>query len=84
MLTAGAVPVWHRGLPVDGICVSCGEHIAHAALHGVCSVAAGVAGVGIVSATAVGGLTAWVAGTDVDVVGATLPMLDVSGLTTSG
>ena len=69
---------------MDGICVHCGEHTAGRALHGVCSVAAGAAGVGVVGATAVGSLTAWVAGADVDEAGATLPMLDVSGLTASG
>ena len=68
---------------MDGICVHCGEHTAGIALHGVCSVATGAAGVGVVDATAVGNLTAWVAGADVDAAGATLPMLDVSGLTAS-
>ena len=43
----------------------------------------GVAGVSVAGETAVGCLTAWVAGADVDVVGATLSMLDVSGLTAS-
>ena len=41
------------------------------------------AGVGVAGATA-GGLTAWVAGAGADVVGATSPMADVSGLTASG
>ena len=49
-------------------------------MHGVCSVAADAAGVGVVGATAVDGLTAWMTGADVDSAGATLPMLDVSGL----
>ena len=78
------MPVWLRVAPVDGICVCHNEHNAGRALHGVCSVAAGAAGVGVVGATAVGGFTAWVAGADVDTAGATLPMLDVSGLTASG
>ena len=56
--TAGAVLVWLRGAPVDGICVHCGEHTAGRALHGVCSIAAGAACVGVVGPTAVGGLTA--------------------------
>ena len=68
---------------MDGICVHCGECTASIALHGVCSVAAGEAGVGVVGGTAVGGLTAWVAAADVDAAGATLPMLDVSSLTAS-
>ena len=51
---------------------------------GVCSVAADAAGVGVVGAIAVGSLTAWLAGADVDVACATSPMLDVSGLTASG
>ena len=72
------MPVWFGGAPVEGICVHCGEYIAGAAFHGVCSVAAGAAGVDVAGATAVGGLTAWVAGA-----GATLPMLDVSSLTAS-
>ena len=50
---------------------------------GVCSVATGAASVGVAGAKAVGGLTAWVAGADADAVGATSPMLDVSGLTAS-
>ena len=50
----------------------------------VCSVAAGAAGVGVVGVRAVGSLTSWVAGADVDAAGATPPMLDVSGLTASG
>ena len=82
-MTAGAVPVWLGGAPVDGICVHHGEHTAGIALHGVGSVAAGAAGVGVVGATVVGSLTAWVAGADVDAASATLPMLDVSGLTAS-
>ena len=69
--------------PVNGICVCHGEHTAGGALHGVCSVGAGVAGVGVVGVTAVDSLTAWVAGADVDAAGATLPMLDLSGLTAS-
>ena len=69
---------------MGGICVCCDEHTAGRALHGVCSVAAGAAGVGVVDATAVGSLTAWAAGADVDAAGATLPMLDVSGLTAFG
>ena len=68
---------------MNGICVHHGEHTVGIALHGVCSVAAGTAGVGVVGATAFGSLTAWVAGADVDAAGATLPMLDVSGLTVS-
>ena len=78
------MPVWLGGSPVDGIRIHCGEHTAGVALHGVCSVAAGAAGVGVVNATAVCSLTAWVAGTDVDAAGATLPMFDVSALTASG
>ena len=66
---------------MDGVCVHCGECTAGRALHGVCSVATGAAGVGVVDATAVGGLNAWVAGADADVAGTTLPMLDASGLT---
>ena len=55
------------------------------ALHGVCSVAAGAASVDVVGATAVGSLSAWVVGADMDAAaGATSPMLDVSGLTASG
>ena len=75
--------VWLVGAPRDGVCVLCGEHTAGRALCGVCSVAAGAAGVGVVGATAVSSFTAWVTGADVDAVGATLPMLDVSGLTAS-
>ena len=71
--------VWLRGAPVDAIFICCGECTASGALHGVCSVAAGVAGVGVVGAAAVGGLTAWVAGADVHVGVAASPMLDVSG-----
>ena len=78
------MPVWLRGALLDGICVHCGECTAGRALHGVCSVAAGAAGIGVVGATAVGGLTAWVVGADLDVAGATSPMLDVFGLTASG
>ena len=78
------MPVWLRVASGDGICFHCGEHTAGRALQGVCSVPAGAAGVSVVGATAVGGLTAWVAGADVDAVGAILPMLDVSGLTASG
>ena len=70
------MPVQLRGTPVDGVCVHCGECTAGRALCGVCCVAAGV---GVVGATAVGGLTTWVAGADVDAAGATSPMLDVSG-----
>ena len=69
---------------MDGISVCCGECTTGRALHGVSSVGAGVAGVGIAGATAVGNLTAWVAGADVDADGTTSPMLDVSGLTASG
>ena len=69
---------------MEVVCVCCGEHTAGGALWGVCSVAAGTAGVGGLGATAVGGLTAWVAGADVDAACATLTMLDVSGLTASG
>ena len=43
--------VWLRGALVDGICVHCGEHTAGRALHKVCIVAAGAAGVGVVGAT---------------------------------
>ena len=82
--TTGAVSVWLGGDPVDGICVHCGKCTTGGDLHGACSVAAGAATVGVVGATAVGSLTAWVAGADVDATGATLPMLDVSGLTSSG
>ena len=46
--------------------------------------ATGEAGVGVAGATAVGSLTARMAGGDTDAAGATLPMLDVSGLTASG
>ena len=52
-------------------------------MYGVCSVAAGAAGVSVAGATAVGGLTIWVAGANADAAGATLPMLNVSGLTAS-
>ena len=82
--TAGAVQIWLRGAPVDSICVHCGKCTAGRALCRVCSVAAGAAGVGVVGAIAVGSLTAWVAGADVDVAGATSARLDVSGLTASG
>ena len=82
--TAGVVQVLLRQVPVDGICVHCGEHTACGALHGVCSVAVGAAAVDVVGTTAVGSLTVRVAGADVDAAGATLPMLDVSGLTASG
>ena len=82
--TAGVVQIWLREAPVDGICVQCGECTAGRALHGVCSVAAGAAGVHIVGATAVGSLTASVTGADIDAAGAVLPMLDVSTLTASG
>ena len=68
---------------MDGISVHCGECTAGRALCGACSVAAGAAGVGVVGTTAAGSLTAWVAGTDADAAGATLTMLDVSGLTAS-
>ena len=78
------MPVWPGGGPVDGICVHCVKCTAGIALCGVCNVAVGAAGVGVVCATAVGGLTAWVAGADVDAAGATSPMFDVSGLTVSG
>ena len=63
--------VWLRGAPVDGVCVCCGKHTAGRALHGVCSAAAGAAGVGVAGATAVGSLTAWVAEADVDAAGTT-------------
>ena len=53
------------------------------ALHEVFSVAAGATSVIVVGATAVGSLTAWVAGADADAAGATSPMLDVSGFTVS-
>ena len=76
------MPVWLGEAAVDGICVHC-ECTAGRALCGVCSVTAVSAGVGVVGATAVGSLTGWVAGADIDVAGATLPILDVSGLTTS-
>ena len=62
----------------------CGKCTTGKALHGICSVAAGAAGVGVADSTAVGSLTVWVAGADVDTAGATSPMLDVSGLTASG
>ena len=78
------MPVWLEGAPVDGICVCCGNHTAGRALCGICSVAAGAAGVGVAGATAVGSLTTWVAGADVDAAATTLPLLDVSGLTASG
>ena len=78
------MPVWLRGASVGGTCVCHGEHTAGGALHGVCSVAAGAAGICVVGVTAVGSLTAWVAGTDVHAAGATLPMLGVSGFTASG
>ena len=58
---------------MDGVCVHCGECTTVGALHGVCSVAAGAAGVGVAGAIAVGSLTAWVAGADVDAGGATIP-----------
>ena len=77
------MPVWLREAPVDGICVHCGEHTAGEDLHGVCNVAAGAAGVGVVGGTAIASLTAWMAGADADAAGATLPMLDVSHLTVS-
>ena len=82
-MTAGDVPAWLREAPVDGICVHCDEHSAGRPLHGVCSVAAGASDVGFMGTAAVGSLTAWVAGADVDAADATLPMLDVSGLTAS-
>ena len=78
------MPVWLGGVPVDGICVHCGECTEGRALCCICSVAAGTAGVGVVGTTAVSGLTAWLAGADVDPAGATSQMLDVSGLTVSG
>ena len=58
--------VWLKGAPVDGICVHCGEHTPGTALHGVYSVDAGTASVGVVVTTAVGSLTARVAEADVD------------------
>ena len=69
---------------MDGSCVCHGKHTAGGALHGVCSVAAGAADVGAVGITAVGSFTAWVTGTDVDAASATLPMLDVSSMASSG
>ena len=70
---------WFGEAPVDGICVCCGEVTAGGALHGVCGLGAGAAGVGGVGVTAVGSLAAWVEGADVDTAGVTLPVLDVSG-----
>ena len=61
----------------------CGKCTTGRTLHGVISIAAGAAGVGVAGATAVGGLSAWVAGADVDAAGATSPMLEISGLTPS-
>ena len=75
---------WLRGALVDGICVGHGEHTASRALHGVCNLAADAAGVGVLGATAVGSLNAWVTGAVVDAAGVKLPMLYVSGLTASG
>ena len=69
---------------MDGICVHCGKHTTGRALHGVSSIAVGAAGIGVVGTTAVGNLTTWMAGADVDATGATSPMLDVSGMTASG
>ena len=51
---------------------------------GVCSVAVGAAGVSVVGVSVTGSLTPWVAGVDADAACATLPLLDVSGLTVSG
>ena len=68
---------------MDGICVCCGECTVGGALCGVCSVAVNAAGIDVVGAAAVDSLTAWVAGADVDAAGATLPMLDISGVTAS-
>ena len=56
------MPVWLGGAPVDGICVYCGKHTVGRTSHGVCSVAAGAAGVGVVGATSIGSLTPRVAG----------------------
>ena len=72
---AGIVSVWLWGAPVDGICVHCHLHTVGRALHGICSIVAGAAGVGVVGATVVGIFTTWVAGADVDAASATLPML---------
>ena len=69
---------------MNGVCVNCDKCTAGRALHGVCSVAAGAAGIGVGGATAIGDLTACVAGADMDAVGATLAMLYVFGLTASG
>ena len=52
--------VWLREAPVDGIYVCHGEHTVGRALCEVCCEAVGASGVGIVGATAVGSLTAWV------------------------
>ena len=64
------------------VCVCCGKNSKGRALHEVCSLAAGAAGVA--GATAVGSLTTLVAGADVDAAGAILPMLVVSCLIASG
>ena len=71
---------------MDAICLHCCECTAGGALHGVCSVAAGAGGVGVVVTTAVCSLTTWVVGTDVDAAAAcaTSPTFDVSGLAASG
>ena len=63
------MPVWFIGAPADGISFHCGEHTEGRALHGVCSVAAGAAVVGVGGATAVISLATWVAGADVDASG---------------
>ena len=68
---------------MDGICVHHSEYTAGRPFHGVCSVTAGAADVGVVGVAAVGSLTAWVAGADVDAAGTTLAMLGVAGLTAS-
>ena len=63
---------------MDGVCVHCGQYTAARALHGVCSIAVGAAGVGIAGAIAVESLAVWVAGADADAAGATSPLSHVS------
>ena len=75
--------VWLGEASVDGICVHCGEHIVGGVFHGVCSVSTGAGGVGVVGATAAGGLVAWAVEAYADAADATLLMLDVSGFTAS-
>ena len=78
------MPVELRTIPLDGICIQCGELTAGGDFHGVHDVAGRAVVASDMGVTGAMAFTARVAGKGVDIMGAALLVIGMSGMMAFG